>query len=56
MTRTTWLTAAAALTIGIATGALWAQQQPQGPQPFFVGNRLGLPINPAADGTFEPTS
>ena len=56
MTRTTWLTAAATLLIGIATGALWAQQQPQGPQPFFVGNRLGLPINPAADGTFEPTS
>ena len=56
MTRTTWLTAAATLMIGIATGALWAQQQPQGPQPFFVGNRLGLPINPAADGTFEPTS
>ena len=56
MTRTTWLTAAATLIIGIAAGALWAQQQPQGPQPFFVGNRLGLPINPAADGTFEPTS
>ena len=56
MTRTTWLTAAATLMIGIAAGALWAQQQPQGPQPFFVGNRLGLPINPAADGTFEPTS
>ena len=31
-------------------------QQAQGPQPFFVGNRLGLPINPAADGAFEAIS
>ena len=50
MKRTTLLVGAATLLIGIAAGALWAQQQPQGPQPFFVGNRLGLPINPAADG------
>jgi sugar lactone lactonase YvrE len=56
MKRTTLLVGAGTLLIGIAAGALWAQQQPQGPQPFFVGNRLGLPINPAADGTFEPTS
>ena len=56
MKRTTLLVGAATLLVGIAAGALWAQQQPQGPQPFFVGNRLGLPINPAADGTFEPTS
>ena len=56
MKRTTLLVGAATLLIGIAAGALWAQQQPQGPQPFFVGNRLGLPINPAADGAFEPTS
>ena len=41
---------ASTLAIGIAAGASLAQQQPQGPQPFFVGNRLGLPINPAADG------
>ena len=56
MKRNTLLVGAATLLIGMAAGALWAQQQPQGPQPFFVGNRLGLPINPAADGTFEPTS
>jgi sugar lactone lactonase YvrE len=56
MKRTTLLVGAGTLLIGIAAGALWAQQQPQGPQPFFVGNRLGLPINPAADGTFEATS
>ncbi len=61
MKRLTVLTVAAALMIGIAAGALPAQQpppqqQPQGPQPFFVGNRLGLPINPAADGAFEAIS
>jgi hypothetical protein len=44
------------LALGLAVGAVLAQQQPQGPQPFFVGNRLGLPINPAADKTFEPIS
>src|ERR671919_1510650 len=56
MNRTTMLPAAATLLIGIAAGAILAQQQPQGPQPFFVGNRLGLPINPAADGAFDPMS
>jgi hypothetical protein len=55
MRRITVLASAAALAIGMAAGASLAQQQ-QGPQPFFVGNRLGLPINPAADGTFEATS
>jgi hypothetical protein len=35
---------------------LLAQQPPPGPQPYFVGNRLGLPVNPAADGAFEPIS
>ena len=29
---------------------------PAGPQPYFVGNRLGLPINPAPDGAFTPMS
>ncbi|HEU4743440.1 MAG TPA: gluconolaconase [Meiothermus sp.] len=45
---------AAVLLVGMASGFLLAQQQ--GPQPFFVGNPLGLPINPAADGTFAPIS
>jgi hypothetical protein len=45
---------AASLAIGIAAGAMLAQQQ--GAQPYFVGNRLGLPINPAADGSFEAMS
>jgi hypothetical protein len=56
MKRITVLVGAAALAIGVAAGVLLAQQQPQGPQAFFVGNRLGLPINPAADGAFEPIS
>ena len=44
--------AATALLIGIAIGSLVAQQPaaPAGPQPYFVGNRLGMPINPAATG------
>jgi hypothetical protein len=58
MTRIATMTAAA-LAIGMAASHLLAQQPapPQpGPQPYFVGNRLGLPITPAADGTFNPTS
>ena len=38
---------------------LLAQQAPTaqgGPQPYIVGNRLGLPINPAPDGAFNPIS
>jgi hypothetical protein len=48
-----------ATVITLAIGAGLAAQQPQppqGPQPFSVGNRLGLPINPAADGAFNPMS
>jgi hypothetical protein len=54
MKRITVPALGAALLTGIVAGALLAGQQ--GPQPFFVGNRLGLPINPAADGAFEPMS
>jgi len=57
MTRTMLLTTAAvALLTGISTGWLIAQQAPAGPQPYFVGNRLGMPINPAPDGSFTPMS
>jgi hypothetical protein len=49
------LTSATALLIGIAAGSL-AQQAPAGPQLYFVGNRLGLPINPAPDGAFKSMS
>jgi hypothetical protein len=49
---------ATALLIGIAIGSLAAQQPaaPAGPQPYTVGNRLGMPINPAPDGAFTPMS
>src|SRR6186713_3129722 len=52
------MTGAATLVIGMAIGVLVAQapQAPAGPQPYFVGNRLGLPINPAADGSFTAMS
>jgi hypothetical protein len=56
MTRITPIAAAATLVVGLAVGALLAQQPAPGPQPFFVGNRLGLPINPAPDGAFEAMS
>src|SRR5688572_10880482 len=52
--------AAIALLIGVALGTAVAQQgpppAPAAPVPYFVGNRLGMPINPAADGKFEPMS
>jgi hypothetical protein len=54
--KRTVLASVATLAIGIAGGAGWAQQKPQGPTPYFVGNRLGLPVNPAPDGKFEPIS
>jgi hypothetical protein len=40
----------------IATTLIAQQPAPAGPQPFSVGNRLGLPINPAPDGKFDPMS
>jgi hypothetical protein len=46
----------ATLVAGLAAGPIVARQQPAQPQPFFVGNPLGLPVNPAADGTFNPIS
>src|SRR6187200_1237816 len=50
-------TAAIALLVGLALGTAIAQQgPPAAPVPYFVGNRLGMPINPAADGKFDPMS
>ena len=47
----------AAATLALALGAGASAQAPQaGPQPFSVGNALGLPIAPAADGAFNPMS
>ena len=46
---------AVALAVGVVAGAVLARQT-QVPQPFFVGNRLGLPVTPAPDGAFEAIS
>ena len=60
MTRHGLMTAAGLALVGFALGTATAQQgapqPPAGPVPYFVGNRLGMPINPAADGKFEPMS
>ena len=42
----------------IGAAALHAQQPaaPSGPQPYLLGNPLGLPINPDPKGTFNPMS
>src|SRR3954451_24675819 len=64
--RGTMTTVAVALATGLAIGTVAAQQRtggappatgapqgaPAGPVPYFVGNRLGMPINPAPDGAF----
>jgi hypothetical protein len=55
MKRITFLAGAAAMSIGIIPGASCAQQ-PQGSQPFVVGNALGLPVTPAADGRVDAIS
>jgi hypothetical protein len=55
MKRNALLVGSAALVLGTAAGTA-ATQQPQTPQRFSVGNPLGLPIAPAADGRFEPMS
>jgi SMP-30/Gluconolactonase/LRE-like region len=48
------------LLTALSAGSLNAQQPatqaPAGPQPYFVGNPLGMPINPAPDGKFDPMS
>lgn len=41
----------------VIAAPLFAQQPPPAPpQPFFVGNPLGLPVVPSPDRTFEPVS
>ena len=55
MKRATFLVGTAALFTAIVAGGLVAQQAQQS-RPFFVGNRLGLPIEPAADGALEAIS
>ena len=54
MKRITFLGAAAVI-VAAAPGKTIAQQQ-TAPRPLVVGNRLGLPVEPAADGSFEGIS
>ena len=54
MLRLVSFTAIGALAVA---ATLNAQQPATGaPPPYMIGNRLGLPINPAPDGTFNPIS
>ncbi|NUO94015.1 MAG: gluconolaconase [Gemmatimonadaceae bacterium] len=55
MTRITILACAALVALGARSDVSRAQQ-PQGPPPYVVGNPLGLPVTPTANGTFEPIS
>ena len=56
MTRT-FTAGAITLAASLAATTVIAQQPaPAGPQPFTVGNALGMPINPAPDGKFDPMS
>src|SRR5436190_21559171 len=41
---------------GVIAGVVLAQTPAPQPQPFSVGNPVGLPMAPAADGTFNPVS
>jgi len=54
MKRLTLLAGAAALVFAPATATL--AQQPQGPRPYFVGNPLGLPVEPAPDRPLDAVS
>ena len=54
MRRMSPWTGAACLTAALTIGAAAQQQGP--PTPFVVGNPVGLPVVPAADGTFNPVS
>jgi hypothetical protein len=55
MTRQRHPSWAAALVLGLVATPTLAQQ-PQEQQPYSVGNPLGLPVSPTADGAFEPIS
>ena len=55
MKRAAFLASVTALSSAVAPVALLAQQ-PQSSPPFTVGNPLGLPVTPSANGTFEPMS
>ncbi len=54
MTKTSMVTGAAALAVGLGAGVMLAQQTTA--VPYFVGNALGLPVEPSATATFAATS
>jgi len=59
MTRRVPMIAGAITLMALLSAGSSAAQQPAapaGPQPFTVGNRLGMPIAPAPDGAFTPMS
>src|SRR4030095_1853429 len=55
MKRVTALASGAPLVATIVASALPAQQ-PQGPQPYVVGNRLRVPVTPGANAAFDRIS
>ena len=48
--------ASAILLVAAIVATASPAQQPQGPQPYVVGNRLGLPVTPGGTGAFDPIS
>ena len=56
MKRLTLLVGTAALAIALPARQAVAQQPAATPRPYFVGNALGLPVEPGADGKFEGVS
>src|SRR5262245_22986473 len=44
------------LSLGLAMTVLGQQPSSSTPPPYVVGNRLGLPMSPGADGAFNPIS
>jgi hypothetical protein len=55
MKRLASLAGAVLVAVAIVAEAVPAQQ-PQGPQPYVVGNRLGLPVTPGGTAPFDPIS
>jgi len=56
MKRVVYLTSAIVTTAALTSRAAVAQQTQTQPQPYSVGNRLGLPVTPMPNRTFEPIS
>lgn len=48
--------AAAVIAIGSTPSMIIGQQPSPAPRPFYVGNALGLPVEPAATGSFDAIS